>query len=249
MKRSLVFSKRIYTEVAQGCGWHWWRIYTAIFQRWRQRTGQLRALSPDEIWFLGDAVGKGPGNAAACDWVRENCARAVGGNWDYGIGRKQFSADGYFWDQLGPERMAYLAQLPPETEAWISGVHFRFFHGRPVSPCCWRKRPRRKSPLLPRRRGGLWRPLLCGRHRPFFRTLDVGYYMNTGSVGNSMGVPRAHFLLLEGEMNSREPAPLLATVVTVPYDNEAAAQLAREDPNLPHREAYITEVLTGVYSR
>lgn len=73
--------------------------------------------------------------------------------------------------------------------------------------------------------------------------------MNTGSVGNSMGVPRAHFLLLEGEMDSREPAPLLATVVTVPYDNEAAAQLAREDPNLPHREAYITEVLTGVYSR
>ena len=48
---------------------------------------QLRALSPDEIWFLGDAVGKGPGNAAACDWVRENCARAVGGNWEYGIGR------------------------------------------------------------------------------------------------------------------------------------------------------------------
>ena len=64
-----------------------------------------------------------------------------------------------------------------------------------------------------------------------------------------MGVPRAHFLLLEGEMDSHEPAPLLATVVTVPYDNEAAAQLAREDPYLPHREAYITEVLTGVYSR
>ena len=211
---------------------------------------QLRALSPDEIWFLGDAVGKGPGNAAACDWVRENCARAVGGNWDYGIGRKQFSADGYFWDQLGPERMAYLAQLPPETEAWISGVHFRFFHGRPVSPLLLAQTP--KEEIIPFfRAGGEVYGGLCfaDSHRPFFRTLDVGYYMNKGSVGNSMGVPRAHFLLLEGEMNSREPAPLLATVVTVPYDNQAAAQLAREDPNLPHREAYITEVLTGVYSR
>ena len=73
--------------------------------------------------------------------------------------------------------------------------------------------------------------------------------MNTGSVGNSMGVPRAHFLLLEGEMDSREPAPLYATIAAVPYDNEAAAELARKDAALPHQQAYITEVLTGVYSR
>ena len=81
---------------------------------------QLRALSPDEIWFLGDAVGKGPGNAAACDWVRENCARAVGGNWDYGIGRKQFSADGYFWDQLGPVQVT--AESPTVREMVVPSL-------------------------------------------------------------------------------------------------------------------------------
>ena len=136
---------------------------------------QLRALSPDEIWFLGDAVGKGPGNAAACDWVRENCARAVGGNWDYGIGRKQFSADGYFWDQLGPERMAYLAQLPPETRHGSAACISASSTGGPYLPCCWRKRPRRKSSPSSAPRGGLWRPLLCGQPPALLPYPDVGY--------------------------------------------------------------------------
>ena len=39
------------------------------------------------------------------------------------------------------------------------------------------------------------------------------------------------------------------TVLSVPYDNEAAADLARRDTALPHRESFINEVLTGVYSR
>lgn len=211
---------------------------------------QLQLLSPNEVWFLGDAVGKGPDNAETCDWVRQRCARAVGGNWDYGIGRKEFSADGYFWDQLGPERMAFLANLPAEMEAWISGIRFRFFHGRPVTPLLLAQTDKAMvTPFFRTENGDYGAICFADSHRPFFRTLDAGYYMNTGSVGNSMGVPRAHFLLLEGELDSRTPAPLLATVVCVPYDNEAAAARARADLALPHREAYINEVLTGVYSR
>ena len=32
------------------------------------------------------------------------------------------------------------------------------------------------------------------------------------------------------------------TILSVPYDNEAAAEIARQDVNLPHRESFITEV-------
>ena len=39
------------------------------------------------------------------------------------------------------------------------------------------------------------------------------------------------------------------TILSVPYDNEAAAEIARQDENLPHRESFIKEVLTGIYSR
>ena len=93
----------------------------------------LKDYHVDEIWFLGDAVGKGPQSCETCDWVRANCTRFVGGNWDYGIGGKRFAADNYFWDQLGEERMNWLNTLPLDMDEWISGTHFRFFHGRPVT--------------------------------------------------------------------------------------------------------------------
>ena len=56
-------------------------------------------------------------------------------------------------------------------------------------------------------------------------------------------------MIVEGDFGSREPGVLLMSVISVPYDNEAAAEVARRDANLPHREAYIREILTGIYSR
>ena len=53
----------------------------------------LKDYHVDEIWFLGDAVGKGPQSRETCDWVRANCTRFVGGNWDYGIGGKRFASE------------------------------------------------------------------------------------------------------------------------------------------------------------
>ena len=70
--------------------------------------------------------------------------------------------------------------------------------------------------------------------------------MNTGSVGNNLGITRAHALLLEGEDG---PAPLRITVLSVPYDNRKAADIADLYPELPLKESYKKEVLTGVYSR
>lgn len=211
---------------------------------------ELERQQVGEIWFLGDAVGKGPQNVETCDWVRANCSRFVGGNWDYGIGRKEFAEDGYFWKQLGEDRLQWLGALPEEMEAWISGIRFRLFHGRPVSPLMFVQDASEKlSESFSRGKDVFGGVIFADSHRPFFRTLNAGYIANTGSVGNSMGVPRAHCLIVEGEADSRAPAPLSMTVLSVPYDNEAAAEAARRDEALPHRESFITEVLTGVYSR
>ena len=44
-------------------------------------------------------------------------------------------------------------------------------------------------------------------------------------------------------------APLSATILSVPYDNQKAADLALKEDDLPHRDAYVREILTGIYSR
>ena len=210
----------------------------------------LSGLRIDEIWFLGDAVGKGPESAATCDWVREHCARHVGGNWDYGISAKLFPADVYYWEQLGPERMAWLGGLPREMDVWISGTRFRLFHGRPVTELMHVQNDKEilTAPFFHdgETYGGV---IFADSHRPFLRTLDAGYIVNTGSIGNNMGVPKAHALLVEGEVDSPEPAMLQMTILSVPYDNEAAVAAAMADNSLPYRDAYIREIRTGIYSR
>lgn len=211
---------------------------------------ELEKQRIDEIWFLGDAVGKGPQNVETCDWVRNNCTRFVGGNWDYGIGGKEFPEDGYFWDQLGEERLEWLRTLPREMDAWISGVHFRLFHGRPVTPLMSVQADKSVLGAAFHADGVDYTGIIfADSHRPFVRTLAEGYALNSGSVGNSLGVANAHALLIEGELGSRIRQPLTMTVLSVPYDNEAAAEAARQDEALPHRECFINEVLTGVYSR
>lgn len=207
----------------------------------------IERLAPDEVWFLGDAVGKGPSNAATCDWVRANCSHFIGGNWDYGIGGKEYEADHYYWEQLGEERLQWLNSLPREDEVTLGGIRFRLFHGRPVTELISVQADKTvMEATFATENGQYGGVIFADSHRPFFRTLSTGYMMNTGSVGNSMGVPKAHALLIESEGPGE---PLLTTILSVPYDNEAAAADARNDPDLPYQSEYITEIMTGVYSR
>ena len=204
----------------------------------------MDGLGADRVWFLGDAVGKGPSSAQTCDWARTHCSGWIGGNWDYGIGGKEYSEDGFFWRQLGEERLDWLRSLPAEAEITIAGLRFRLFHGRPLTPLLQADSPRNllEDTLSVPGRARFDGAIFADSHRPFIRTMRGGYVCNTGSVSNSLGVPRAHALLLEDE-------PLRMTVISVPYDNEAAAEDARRAADLPHREEYIREVLTGIYSR
>lgn len=209
-------------------------------------------IEPDEIWFLGDAVGKGPQNAETCDWVRKNCRRFVGGNWDYWIsdGNNTLRGNDFYQRQVGEERMDWLASLPAEDEAVISGTRFRLFHGRPALDLVqgWDNDETIAGFFSEEDRnyGGI---ICADSHRPFIRSTHSGYAVNTGSIGNSLGVPKAHALLIEGELGYMEAAPLRMTILSVPYDNEAAAEIARRTDGLPSKEAYINEILTGVYSR
>ena len=210
---------------------------------------EISRMHVDEIWFLGDAVGKGPSSAQTCDWVMQNCTVCVGGNWDYGIGGREYAADQYYWDQLGEERMAWLRSLPREAEATIGGIRFRLFHGRPVTKLMTAGTPHEEAEACFKTDAGTFGGVIfADSHRPFVRVVNTGYFMNTGSVGNSLGVNRAHALIIEGEAGDT-PSTVTMTVLAVPYDTEQAVQDALASDDMPHRDSYITEVTTGVYSR
>lgn len=213
---------------------------------------ELASVPYDEIWFLGDAVGKGPQSAETCDWVRKNCSRCIGGNWDYWISDRSitYKDNDFFREQLGEERLKWIEALPKEFDALISGIRFRLFHGRPAADLVQGWDNDDAMGKFFSADGKTYGGIICAdSHRPFIRSTHMGYAVNTGSIGNSLGVPKAHALLLEGELDCDEPVPLRMTILSVPYDNEAAAEIARRTEGLPAKESYIKEVLTGVYSR
>ena len=209
---------------------------------------ELDRIRPDDIWFLGDAIGKGPESDKTCDWVRENCRHWIAGNWDRWLSRDRDRFP-FYTQQVGPERFDWLDSLPLEDELEISGIRFRLVHGRFLDPLYLSFDPDEKLRAGFRFHDG--RPeangLICAdSHRPFIRPLEGGYALNTGSIGNNLSLPRAHALLLEGEEG---PAPLRITILSVPYDNREAAARADLYPDLPLKESYQREVQTGIYSR
>lgn len=209
---------------------------------------ELERVRPDDIWFLGDAIGKGPESDKTCDWVRTHCNHWIAGNWDRGLSREKENGS-FYSRQIGPERFAWLDSLPLEDELTIAGMRFRLVHGRFLDPLYMSFDPDEKLRAGFRFQDG--RPeangMICAdSHRPFIRPLDGGYALNTGSVGDNLGLPRAHALMLEGE---KDGGPLGITILSVPYENRKAVETAEGYPELPLREAYQREVLTGIYSR
>ena len=68
---------------------------------------ELEKIRPDDIWFLGDAVGKGPESDRTCDWARTHCGHWIAGNWDRSMSMyPEYNA--FYRQQLGKERIDWL---------------------------------------------------------------------------------------------------------------------------------------------
>ena len=218
---------------------------------------EINKIRPDDIWFLGDAVGKGPESDKTVDWVKAHCNHYLSGNWDMLMVEwsKQcppgHEHNAFYWNQLGKERLDWLESLPTEAEVMISGISFRLFHGRPIDENYHSYLSMDEyRPGFPDTKGKLHGGFICADcHMPYIREMDLGYTINTGSVGNSLGLPRCHALVIEGELGLSNLAPISFNILSIPYDNVLAAKIADEYPDLPRKEAYKNEVLTGVYSR
>jgi len=205
----------------------------------------------ERIWCLGDVVGKGPSSDKTFDWAAEHCEFILQGNWDEGIGNQLFPNDVFYFDQLGPERMRALREMPLEKTCWFSGRKMRLFHGRPILP----------QPYFVHEDYDLLAPYfqpdyqIVGYgdvHRQGVRLLGHGSLLfNTGSVGNGFGIALAQYAILRGEPDSEAPGPLDVAMVTVPYDKDQAIRdtLEAEKRGLKKADLFIKEIQTGIYAR
>ena len=200
-----------------------------------------------QIWCLGDLVGKGPSSDRTFDWAVRNCEYIIRGNWDEGVGNKQFGNDDFYHDQLGPRRLEMLRNFPTEKGIMLSGRRIRLMHGRPVM----------RSLHFIEDNDRLWAPFFlpdwdvvgyADCHRQGLRTLNHGLVFNTGSVGNSLGLTSIQYVIMQGEENDAS-APLDFTLVNLPYDRYAAVEETRQQKGLRHPEIFIAEIMTGKYAR
>ena len=205
----------------------------------------------DKLYCLGDLVGKGPSSDRTFDWAVANCDLILGGNWDFGVGYRQYAPDHYYWEQLGEKRLRFLRDLPLEKTLTLSGRRVRLFHGRPVM----------ETLILAQHDAALIEPLFtdcngmqcdavgyADAHRQAMRTLNPGLFFNTGSVGNALGATFCCYAILEGEVDDAT-ASLDVGMISVPYDRAAAVAQAQAATEVPRIDTFIRVVQTGRYSR
>ena len=211
----------------------------------------LAFIQPDQIFCLGDIVGKGPSNDFTFDWAMKNCDLILGGNWDFGVGYQEFPNDLYYWQQLGEDRLKALRELPLEHELMMSGRRIRLFHGRPVMENLVVAQHDKSliDPFFTDENGKRFDAVIyADAHRQALRTMSPGLFVNTGSVGNAMGIPKCCYAILCGE-EGEAPAPFEIRLRQVDYDRDQAIRDALAAPLVPRIETYIREIETGIYSR
>ncbi|QAY65320.1 metallophosphoesterase family protein [Paenibacillus protaetiae] len=211
----------------------------------------------DRLICLGDLIGKGPGSDVCVDLVRSHCDTVVMGNWDDFIATPS-DIDVAVWHRslLGEERLAYLASLPFSAEFVLSGKYVRLFHASPrslyerIQP--WDEAAKRLSLFEASERCQEW----CAAdvagygdiHNAYMQYMEGKLLFNAGSVGNPLDVPKASYVILEGQYGSGQDAPIDLQFVRVAYNIEEAVSQA-EASGMPHLEPYVRELRTARYAR
>ena len=215
----------------------------------------IRRRGIDQIFCLGDLVGKGPHSERTVDLCQAVCAQTVKGNWDDFIA-KETENPTMQWHQarLGPARLAYLQNLPTMIEFTMSGKRVRLFH---ASQNGIYYRVRMNDPIEKHLAmftntdftGASLEPNVVGYgdiHGAYLKSFQQRILFNTGSVGNPLDLTLASYAILEGQYDSSTPGPFSVQLMRVPYDIELAIQQAAAE-QMPELELYANELRTARY--
>jgi protein phosphatase len=197
----------------------------------------IRARGISRIFCLGDLVGKGPQPDLAVDSCREVCEVVVKGNHDDimadGRDHPKLPFLGWHRERLGPERLAYLRNLPGTRDFTFGGRRIRLYHASHLGV---HHRVHMDASEEDHEAmftgtdftGNGFAPDTVGYgdiHQVFMKNRSGRVLFNAGSVGNPLDEPLAAYVILEstGAAGSREGFSL--NVVRLPYDIERAVRI------------------------
>lgn len=207
----------------------------------------------EEVYFLGDVLGKGPAVHEAVALLRHRCSGAVYGNWDRLVLKAFAGCDGrfgepYYVQRLTEEDCVWLSALPETLELKLGsrtllGYHGRFSIDRVVTPMFNNERENVENAMY--HFGPHDITVMGDAHHPFILTHQSRFLINTGAVGNPCdSIPQASYLIL-----SDEDGIFNAQLVRVPYDVWGEISRALRTPELPQLPIYIAETATARYMR
>lgn len=215
----------------------------------------IRSRKIEHILCLGDLVGKGPHSDQAVDICREVCAITIRGNWDDFI-LEETDNPVLQWHQqrLGPERLAYLANLPYTIEFVMSGRRVRLFHASQQGiyhRVHMHDVPANHLAMFSNTAftGAAFEPDVVGYgdiHSTYLAAFEQRILFNVGSVGNPLDLTQAAYVILEGAYQSAEASSFAVQFVRVPYDIERAIHDA-EAAQMPDLAPYADELRTAWY--
>jgi protein phosphatase len=207
------------------------------------------------IFCLGDLVGKGPSGDRVVDLIREACEITVQGNWDDAVvTMPDHPITQWHREQLGADRIAFLAGLPFVIEFWLSGQQVRLFHASQIGinhrvymsdsldvhRAMFENTPFTGDGSTPTVVGYgdiHWAFVHCFEHRTLF---------NVGSIGNPLDLPQASYAILEGDYGSDQESGWGIQLLRVPYDIERAVHDAQQ-AGMPDLDPYVRELRTAQY--
>lgn len=209
----------------------------------------------EEIYCLGDLVGKGPSSDLVVDLALERCRHIVRGNWEeFLVQPTEFETLKWHQRRLGEKRMDALRALPFSIEFTMSGRYVRLFHASPrsvyerVQP--WDDYGRKLSLFEASDLSAEQvKADVAGYgdiHNAYMQHMDGRMLFNAGSVGNPLDMTQASYAILEGDLGETRRTRLDLTFARVPYDIERAVRQA-EEIGMPDLEPYARELRTGRY--
>jgi predicted phosphodiesterase len=209
----------------------------------------------EEIYCLGDLVGKGPSSDLVVDLIRRRSRHTIRGNWDQFLPQPTDS-ETLLWHQrlLGEERLDYLRALPFSIEFRLSGRYVRLFHASPRS-VFERVQPwddyREKLSLFEASDLSVEPAAadIAGYgdiHNAYMQHMDGRLLFNAGSVGNPLDTTQASYVILEGDLGELKKTRFDLTFARIPYDIEQAVRQA-EESGMPELAPYVRELRTARY--